>query len=338
MGVWGSVKQKSSYWKQKVDPAFDRIIRKYIELFSLVEFPSSSGWLKLDDAYFQKYANKILHGWILPYEKEMTKQRILSFTGLRKMDGAERIKVRADFRKLLFEEIKIIPQESQDYYKRIFEPYYSESEKLAFDFSKNMTAARWKEEVRAFISNWFFLRVHVALIEIENETKLTDEKTIQKKYLRPSLIMEFLLSLYNSIALLVFNISLTELLKDAKSGNEEAFFKILQIDRTAVECEWAKRMLRKAQLTADKEFFQKVAKAMTTSPMENRKIYGQVSVVLLLFWRFGLWRLENDELIELLKDSGIRVQKDPETFRKYVAREVKPFFDMQEVPSGKLQL
>jgi hypothetical protein len=44
------------------------------------------------------------------------------------------------------------------------------------------------------------------------------------EYLRPSLIMRFLLSVYNSISLLVFNLPLTELLKDAKNGDEEAFF------------------------------------------------------------------------------------------------------------------
>jgi hypothetical protein len=329
------MKHKSS-WKQKIDPAFDKIIKKFIQLFDLTEFPANSGWLILEDEYFQKFNKKFLHGWIVSYEKEMTKQRIIDFSGIGKMTREEIKKGKVDFEKELFDEIRILPEDSQEYYKKIFEPYYSETVGLAY--FKDMTPEERKEELKAFFSNFFFLGVHVGLIETENDIKNMDEKTLHREYLRPSVIMKFLLSLYNSICLLVFNISLPELLKDARNEDKESFFKILQIDRTAVECEWAKKMIRKAQLTADEEFFRKMGKAITTPPLENRKIYGRILVILLLFWQFGLWRLENEEIIELLEDSGIRVQDDQETFRKFVAREVKPAFERFKSPPNILRM
>ena len=48
--------------------------------------------------------------------------------------------------------------------------------------------------------------------------------------------------------------------------------------------------------------------------------------------------LENDELIELLEDSGIRVQDDPETFRKFVERGIKPVFEDSKTISNVVKV
>jgi hypothetical protein len=63
-----------------------------------------------------------------------------------------------------------------------------------------------------------------------------------------------------------------------------------------------------------------MAKAIMKPPLENTKIYGQAAIVLLLFWRLGLYRLTNNELRALLKEAGIKTQEDPELFRKFVSR------------------
>ena len=323
------MKSKSSSWKEKVDPAFDIIIRKFVKFFDSVELISNTGWLVLNEEYLKNFS-KVQHGWIVNYEKEMTKDRIINFARSKTMSTKERDRKRSDFRQNVFDSVKILPEDSQKHYKNLFEPYYSE--KIICDYFKDMTPERWKEEVKRFIGHLFLLEIHTALIETENMFKDMDEKTI-KKVLRPSFIMNFLLSVYNAICLLVFKKQLPELMKAARGEDEESFFKILQIDRTAVECKWAKEMIRKAQLAGDEKFFKKMAKAIRTPPLDNRRIYGQLLIVLLLFWRYGLRELENDELIELLEDSGIRVQDDPETFRKFVEREIKPAFEDSKTPS-----
>jgi hypothetical protein len=323
------MKSQSSSWKEKVDPAFDIIISKFVKFFDSVELISNTGWLVLNEEYLKNFC-KVQHGWIVNYEKEMTKDRIINFARSKTMPAAERNRKQSDFKKDILDSVKILPEDSQKYYKKIFEPYYSE--KINYDYFKDMTPERWKEEVKRFIGHLALLEIHTALIETENMFKDVDEKTI-KKALRPSFIMNFLLSLYNCICLLVFKKQLPELMKTARGGDEASFFKILQIDRTAVECKWAKEMIRRAQLAGDEKFFKKMAKAIRTPPLDNRRIYGQLIIVLLLFWRYGLRELENDELIELLEDSGIRVQDDPETFRKFVEREIKPVFEDSQTSS-----
>jgi hypothetical protein len=62
-------------WKEKIDPAFDRIIKKFIQLFDLTEFPANSGWVIPENEYFHRFNKKFLHGWIVSYEKEMTRRR-----------------------------------------------------------------------------------------------------------------------------------------------------------------------------------------------------------------------------------------------------------------------
>ncbi|MFA5821715.1 MAG: hypothetical protein WC853_01415 [Thermodesulfovibrionales bacterium] len=299
-----------------------------MKFFDSVELISNTGWLVLNEEYLKNFC-KVQHGWILNYEKEMTKERIINFARSKTMPAAERNRKQSDLRKDIFDSVKTLSEDSQKYYKKVFEPYYSD--KISCDYFKDMTPERWKEEVKRFIGHLALLELHTALIETENNFKDMDKSTI-KKVLRPSFIMNFLLSVYNVICLLVFKKQLPELMKAAKGGDEQSFFKILQIDRTAVECKWAKEMIRKAQLAGDEKFFKKMAKAIRTPPLDNRRIYGHIIIVLLLFWRYGFRELENDERIELLEDSGIRVQDDPETFRKFVDREIKPLFEDSQTP------
>jgi len=58
------MKSRSSSWKEKVDPAFDIIIRKYLKFFDSVEMISNTGWLVLNEEYLKNFC-KAQHGWIL---------------------------------------------------------------------------------------------------------------------------------------------------------------------------------------------------------------------------------------------------------------------------------
>lgn len=66
------MKSKASSWKEKVDPSFDIIIRKFVKFFDSVELISNTGWLVLNEEYLKNFC-KVQHGWIVNYEKEMTK-------------------------------------------------------------------------------------------------------------------------------------------------------------------------------------------------------------------------------------------------------------------------
>jgi len=40
---------KITSWKEKVDPAFDKIIKYFIQFIESAGLPANSGWLKLED-------------------------------------------------------------------------------------------------------------------------------------------------------------------------------------------------------------------------------------------------------------------------------------------------
>ena len=126
--------------------------------------------------------------------------------------------------------------------------------------------------------------------------------------------------IYNSIALLVFEKNLTDLLKEARNGDEESFFNLLQIDRTVIECDWAQKMIRKAQLAGDEQFFKRIAKEISRTPIENDKEYTTARIVILIFWQLGLRKLDYDEMLELIESCGIKLQETPEAFERFVRR------------------
>ena len=77
-------------------------------------------------------------------------------------------------------------------------------------------------------------------------------------------------------------------------------------------------MIRKAQISGDEGFFKKLAKAITKQPFSHDKEFTRAMMVINLFWPIGLNKLSNSERIDLLETCGIRIQDDPETFRRYV--------------------
>ena len=309
-------------WKEKVDPAFDKIIKTYLQFLEQSDLPANSGWIILTDESYKIWTEKGMEGWAERYEeylKERSKM-IIKFKIPNNMSEKEKIKTRRKFKKGLYGQIKILPQESQIYYERVFEPFYSESPMYS-DYFNKLSASDLKEWITDFHADQFLLQLHVQMIKIEEEIKTTPKEVLLKKYTRLPVIKDIILSLYNSISLLVLGRSLYVLLEDAKNGNnEESFFNLIQIDRTVIECEWAKKMIRKAQLTANEGFFKDMAMAITTSPLANDKEYSQAIVVLLLFWRLGLCKLTNDERLELLEKCGIKLQQGQESFRRYVDR------------------
>lgn len=314
------MKSTKPSWKDKIDPAFDKIIKAYIQAIEQGELPANSGWVIPTEETFSILEKKDLKGWTDRYKNYAQKisKTIIKLKTLKAISEKERISKKRKFKKNIFTKIANLPTESQEYYKRKFEPFYLEE----FDDNKykRMSLKELTKIAVEYYVDQVLLELHRNLVEMETELKEKSESEIKKKYIKTVYAIEFLLSIYNAISLLVFESFIYDLIKEASEGNEESFFKALQIDRTIIEFDWAQKMIRKAQLKADETFFSKMAKAITTSPLENNKIYGQSIIVLLLFWRLGLNQLTNNELIELLEECGIKVQEDPEIFRRFVNR------------------
>jgi len=63
------VKKSLSSWKQKIDPAFDKIVKYYIQFLDVTGLPSNSGWSKLEDKPFKLWEEKGMQGWIKSVKK-----------------------------------------------------------------------------------------------------------------------------------------------------------------------------------------------------------------------------------------------------------------------------
>jgi len=316
---------KLASWKQKIDPAFVKIIKYFLQILNQSDLPANTGWLALEDHYIKIMEEKGMQGWIKNYQYTIDEQFDITKSILKKNEPLkERNKHLHDFDKDISESMKILPEESREYYRKRFKPLFSEKDRIEY-FGKT-TKEELKDYLKDFVADMILLVIHGAILETEKEQNNISSGVLEKRFSKPSMFMNSYTYINNAISLLVFKKDIYGLIKEASNSDETALFKLLQIDRTIVEFDWAKKMIRKAQLTGDKTFFVRMSKAIITDPLENNRIYSQALLVLLLFWKFGLYRLENSELIELLEETGIRVQDDPETFRKFVNREVRPLF------------
>ncbi len=127
-------------------------------------------------------------------------------------------------------------------------------------------------------------------------------------------------------SLLIHKKFLREIYDEAKKGNDDYLFKLIQIDKTAFDSEWVRERIRKALYEGDKQFFALLGQAVKKDPLSNRKLKIEQHLVLMHFWWYGLYRLTVPEIMQLLIDSGMKIKEDEVTFRKFIDREVRPYF------------
>ena len=307
-------------WKEKIDPAFDQIIKFYVEFLDFTGLASNKGWIGLEDEALKHWEKKGMKGWIKNYEKDMTteKNTIIKWKIPKVVSKDESEKARHDFEKWLLKEIEPLPEDSQNYYKKAFLPFYSEID--TEHHFKNKLLETLKKMYTDLLGDLFLLSLHVVIVEIQNEFRNCTKEALGKNLYRHSIYLDITLAIYNSIALLVFEKTLTDLIKEARNGDEESFFNLLQIDRTVIECDWAQKMIRKAQLTGDEQFFKQMAKAISRTPLENDKEYTTARIVILIFWQLGLRKLDYNEMLELIESCGVKLQESPEAFERFVRR------------------
>lgn len=307
-------------WKDKIDPAFDRLIKNYLGFIDAINLPANTGWVIFEPEYLSHWEKKGMESWSDRYDKHIKKvsERIIKLKTQKGMPLKEKKRKRVAFQKKLFAKIEKLPWQSQEYYKKAFEMYY-EDKYIDYDF-KSMPIEELKERVNAFFMDQLLLSLHIDIVEAENREKNETAEDLKKKLRRSPLVMDMMLSAYNSLSVISFGKNMYQLIKEVKDDNADSLFQILQIDRSMLEWGPAQRMIRKAQLSGDMEFFRKVAEAITTPPVDNTKVHVRAALVLLMFWELGLKKLSNDERYELLKSCGIRVQDEPESFRRFANR------------------
>lgn len=317
--------EETHSWKEKIDPAFDEIIKIYIDFIDMSHINVNSGYLCLDDDslnFLKKEGYPSFHKKIkfdYEYNKKLTKDIIKlgasnDIEYILKFFTAKKFEQKKSY---LFKMINALPnKESKEYYRTFFD-FFETEEKLESYFDRRPERDRKRCEYDVGMN--FLTLVNQVMYKGYWDTE-NDESIKRKRLDRLNLIKISLSRVFNTVSSITHKKSLYELLAEAEKGNDESLFKAIQIDKTLFDLDWLRKRIRKAFYAGDSSFFKKLGMAIEKTPLENDIEYTKLNSVLISFWGLGLCKLNNQELWELLKSCGIIVQDDPESFRKHVNR------------------
>jgi hypothetical protein len=114
--------------------------------------------------------------------------------------------------------------------------------------------------------------------------------------------------------------------KEAKEGDMKALYKLVQIDKTIIDHEWFKQLVLNATILDDMSFFEKIGNAIKTDLPVRRLKHNRMQLILFLFWKLGLNKLTNPELVKLLEECGFKIHDDIESFRRRIRNPVESFY------------
>ncbi len=316
---------KSNSWKEKIDPAFDELIKVYLDFIDRSRINTNTGYSCLDDDslnFLKEKGYPSLHKKLeydYEYSKKLTKDIIkLGATNdieyIMKFFTAKKFDQRKSY---LFKMIHALPNDESKEHYRTFFSFFESEEKLKSYFNRK-PEIELKRCLYDVVMNILTLMLQVMYKGYWNTEN--DESLKRKRLGRLTLLKIGLSEVFNAISSLTHKKSLYELLEDAENGNDESLFKAIHIDKTLFDLDWVRKRIRKAFYAGDSYFFKKLGTAIEKMPLENDIEYTKLNSVLISLWELGLCKLNNQELWELLKSCGIIVQDDPESFRKHVNR------------------
>lgn len=318
--------KNNNSWKEKIDPAFDELIKVFLDFIDRAHINVNTGYLCVDDDSLQFLKEKgypSLHKKI-KYDYEYNKKLTLDIIKLGASNDIEYIlkffmaRKFAQKKLYLFKMINSLPnEESREYYKTFF-CFFESKEKLESYLKRNNE----KDLIRCLFEmgmNILNLTLHIGF-KGYFETKDDDDNIKRKRIDKLNFIKIIYSYIFNIVSHLTNQKSMDKLLYEAEKGNDELLFKAIQIDKTLFDLDWIRKRIRKAFYSGDSRFFKELGAALEKMPLENDIEYTKLNSVLISFWESGLWKLNNQELWELLKSCGVIVQDNPETFRKHVNR------------------
>ena len=317
--------EKNDGWKGKIEPAFDELIKVYLDFIDRSHINVNTGYLCLDDDSlnflkhegYPSFHKKIKYDY--EYNKKLTKDIIKlgasnDIEYILKFFTAKKFEQKKSY---LLKMIHALPnKESKEYY-RMFFSFFETEEKLK-SYLDRRSEIDLKRCLFDVVMNILTLMIQV-MVKGYWDTE-NDESIKRKRLDRLNLIKIGLSEVFNTVSSITHKKSLDGLLEEAEKGNDESLFKAIQIDKTLFDLDWLRKRIRKAFYAGDASFFKKLGMAIEKTPLENDIEYTKLNSVLISFWGLGLCKLNNQELWELLKSCGIIVQDDPESFRKHVNR------------------
>lgn len=151
------------------------------------------------------------------------------------------------------------------------------------------------------------------------------KKQIEKTF-SPEMILFVYFVLVCIVSAMVHKKPIRVLYEEAKGGNLDSLYKLIQLDKTIIEHEWFQDLVMRAMIKDDIQFFRKIGNAIKTDPPIGRLKHNKLKMALFLFWPLGLEKITNPELVEFLEQCGFTLHEDIESFRKRIRSPVQKFY------------
>ncbi len=354
---------KSNSWKEKIDPAFDDLIKvhlDYIKRTHLCSIDKRKRYLSLDDESLIVLKSKGYPPLLREFSPNLKNLKglmndaiitgassdskliskcieymviLLNINEEKKSKRANKNKY-ADALKLnIISMIKGLPREdSRNFYKK----------RLGIDLSP--------EEAKPFVKGKAQKKIKVSIEMLKDifclmhqtGTKgywgLHSESYNDKRINKLNLINTEMQQIYNAISIMTYKKSLGKLLEEARN-DDKSLCKAIHIDKTLFDEDWVRERIRKAFYSGDSSFLKNLGKEIIKPPIplkgvhEKLKEVHKLLLILVKFWPIGFCRLEIKELVGLLEASGLTIQEDIETFRKYIDRlkNANVLFDLEKL-------
>jgi hypothetical protein len=326
---------KTRKWNEVIDPAFNKIIRAFLDGLKLVQIPANEGYLILTLSEDQlKNIEKQGFPTIAKYYEKDGVEDLLNAV---KAVSSDEIKA-VDFRKIgneagkggfdlktLFSLVESIEEkESRNYYLRAFASFQSKCSYRAF--TSNTGEKAFKKWGKKIWSDIFSMFCHISTMKVKSIRKDARYMEIfkERNVYNSELLKRYLFLIWDAISIVNNRVPLRRLFDKARRGDAKSLFKLIQLDKTIFDHEWVRTRIRKALYEGDMKFIGELADNFKKGHFITRKQNLDIAVVVMNFWSAGIYRLTTRQKMALLKDSGMKIYQSENSFRQLVDR-LRPF-------------
>lgn len=313
--------------KKKIDPAFEKLVRIYVDSLEQLERSPMEGRLNFPPDFIEPIIQK--SGWQGPYDSDLSKGRDI-FTLVIKTGIIEKNVFSPIFKILSLMDSEdhktilktsttlikaLLETESRHFYIENLKPYKDASDLKSIIGSSEKAYFDFYSIIFSLISRYLYVKL------FGEEKSVIDE---QVEYFKKSnAVLSFLNVILSMFSQLANQMPLMELKENIAKGDYQSLFKAVTIDKSILYLDEVKERVQTAQLAGDSKFFAKLGKAIADNPLKRVGQHGKTYAVLKMFWFHGLYKLTNEELYDFLKSCGLIPPAYPYAFEKFIQRHIK---------------
>jgi hypothetical protein len=314
-------------WKEKIDPAFDKLVKVYVAFLDQLERSPNEGQLALPDDLAKTVSKRLNTHDLGNIEADRDFFNYIKKTGMTESNDLdiflEVIDSLSNYDKTLatcFKLIKRLPEEeSRQFYTTKLNHFRDDPEFKPLSEVINSSNLDFYSIIFSLLSRYFF----VLLFEDEEEV-ITDEIDYFNNSNAISTFISFTQSTFSQLAT---QLTLEELRNKILEGDDKSIIKAVRMDKSILYLDAVRDRVIEANLSGDTKFFSKLGNAMSNNPLKNPAQHGKTYAVLNMFWLHGLYKLTNVELHEFLTSCGLIPPAYPTAFQRFVRRHIRSVYE-----------